>query len=116
MNSAHRPFFLWTPFRVLVVPLQTWCCNTLNGSSVSKPAIRVAFQLRPDHATNMIEHAKTAQFMSNLPPTESKALTNLIRPNTSTSLFRGGTTDWAKTLKDFDALSDAGQKAQFGNP
>jgi hypothetical protein len=70
----------------------------------------------PDHAGNLIEPAKTSQFMSKLPVTEGKALTQLIQPNTSTSLFRGGVTDWGKTLKDFDALGSDGQKAQFKNP
>jgi len=69
-----------------------------------------------DHASNLIEHAKTAQFLSKLPATESKALNALIEPNTHTSLFRGGATDWNAALKDFDSLGAKGQRAAFSNP
>src|ERR1700721_652762 len=87
-----------------------------NVSGEGGSASRLEQAVGEDHAANLLSHAKTAQALSKLSPTEGRALAKLIEPNTKTSLVSGGKTDWAATLRDFDSLSPKTQKAQFSNP
>jgi hypothetical protein len=69
-----------------------------------------------ESAVNLEQNAHAVQFMSELPPTEAKALTEMVGNHTKTSLLRGATTDWKGVMDDFDALKPAEQKARFANP
>lgn len=52
-----------------------------------------------------------------IPPTESKALYELVRPNVKGKvLLDGAKTNWNKVLQDFDKLSPEEAAARFKNP
>jgi hypothetical protein len=93
--------------------------NRMNKMNITeeggKPG-RLTQAVGKESAINLEKNAHAAQFMSQLPPTETRALTEMVGNHTKTSLLRGATTDWKGVMDDFDALKPAEQKARFANP
>jgi hypothetical protein len=93
--------------------------NRMNRMNITeeggKPG-RLMQAVGKESAVNLEENAHASQFMSQLPPTEAKALTEMVGNHTKTSLLRGGATDWKGVIDDFDALKPAEQKVRFADP
>jgi hypothetical protein len=90
--------------------------NKMNLTEEGGKPGRLTQAVGKDAAANLEENAHAAQFMSQLPPTGARALTELVTGNTKTSLLRGATTDWKGVLNDFDEMGEAEQRARFSNP
>lgn len=90
--------------------------NKMNITEEGGKPGRLTQAVGKESAVNLEQNAHAVQFMSELPPTEAKALTEMVGNHTKTSLLRGATTDWKGVMEDFDRLKPAEQQARFANP